>query len=166
MKTKRALIPAIVFAVSTISAVAAADVPPPGLQSCVGKTAGAVCDLENGIGQPTGEKGVCAMTLGCGSWVQCGPDAAVPVCPDAGFRPGYVYQQSLCLLCRAADAGTGGTTGTGGSGGTTVANAAPPAEDDGGCSLGGTNAHKTFGPWLLSGGVAALLLLARRRRRG
>jgi hypothetical protein len=197
----------------------------------VNKTAGAACDMENGIGQPTGEMGVCTMTLGCGSWVQCGPDASVPVCPDGGVRPGYVYQQSLCLLCKAADAGvldgaagsggaagsdgavatggaagsvvTGGAAGTAGSvvtggaagtagtggasggagavalggsagatgaggsagtGGVTVAPSEP--EDEGGCSLGSTTAKKTFGPWLLSGGVAALLLLARRRRRG
>jgi hypothetical protein len=234
MKTRRALFPAVVLSGLMISSSAAADVPPPGLQSCQGKIAGAVCDMENYGGQPTGQQGVCTTTMGCGSWAACGPDASIPVCPDAGVRPGYVWQPVSCLLCQATDAGstdgaagadgsdgsvdaantsdavvaavgaagatggaagtagsvaTGGAAGTGGAsggagavalggsagtigaggstgtGGTTIATA-PPAEDGGGCSLGGTDAKKTFGPWLLSGGVAALLLLARRRRRG
>jgi hypothetical protein len=234
MTTKRALVPAFVLAGLMISSIATADVPPPGLQSCVNKTAGIACDMENTGGQPTGQIGVCAMTMQCGSWVACGTDGApYPVCPDAGsVRPGYVWERSACLLCQASDAGatdaasdsaaptdgaagadsaaggaagaagTAGTAGAGaagaagttigaggaagsagaaalggaagstGSGGSTAAGGVagaptePPVDEGGGCSLGSASAKKTFGPWLLSGGVAALLLLARRRRRG
>jgi MYXO-CTERM domain-containing protein len=251
MKTKRALFLAVVLAGLMFSSIAAADVPPPGLQSCQGKIAGAACDMENYGGQPTGQQGVCGMAMACNSYVPCGPDASIPVCPDGGGPPGYVFQKTSCLICQATDAGstdgaagadgsdgsvdaantsdavvaaggaagatggaagtagtvvaggaagtagtvvaggaagtggasggagavalggnagavgTGGSTGSGGStaaGGTTITSA-PPAEEGGGCSLGGTDAKKTFGPWLLSGAVAALLLLARRRRR-
>jgi hypothetical protein len=239
MTTKRALFPAFVLAGAMFSSIATADVPPPGLQSCVNKTAGVACDMENTGGQPTGQIGVCTMTMQCGSWVACGTDGApYPVCPDAGsVRPGYVWERSACLLCQAGDAGatdaaadsaaptdgatptdsaaggaagsagavvTGGAAGTAGAaqagaagatigaggaagsagavalggaagsigaGGSTAAGGVagaptePPVDEGGGCSLGSANAKKTFGPWLLSGGVAALLLLARRRRR-
>jgi hypothetical protein len=239
MTTKRALVPAFILAGSMISSLAAADVPPPGLQSCVNKTAGVACDMENTGGQPTGQIGVCTMTMQCGTRVPCGADSSTyPVCPDASVGPpGYVWEPHACLLCQAGDAGAtdaatdsaaptdgatptdsaaggaagaagavvaggaagtagtaqagaaGATTGTGGAagsagavalggaagsigaGGSTAAGGVagapsePPADEGGGCSLGSANAKKTFGPWLLSGGVAALLLLARRRRR-
>jgi hypothetical protein len=164
MTVKRALLPAGVLALSAFSIPARADVPPPGLQGCLNKAAGDACDMD-ALGQPTGQTGVCAMTLGCGSWVACGPDASIPVCPDAGVRPGYVYQQSPCLLCQLRDAASADAASeTDGAAGATSATPPRAASDDGGCSVGAPNTRRTLGPWLLSGGVAALLLLTRRRR--
>jgi hypothetical protein len=178
----------LAFACVLTLSVAHADVPPTTPQGCKGLTVGKACNIVTDAGQLTGQTGVCVMTMECGTWVACGPGAPVPVCPDASAQPGSSWQPQSCLVCKPVDAGTAGAGGTAGEAGTAGASGqagavalggaagatiaagsagSPPAEsDDGACSLGGRDANKTFGPWLLSGSAAVLLLFGRRRRRG
>jgi hypothetical protein len=110
-KAKRALVRTVVLAGLTVSGLAWADVPPPGMLPCIDKAEGATCDMENLSWQPTGEKGVCMMLAVCGSWAACGPlgldGGSAPASIDASPR---AYD---CLSCEAADAGgTDGATGS------------------------------------------------------
>ena len=61
--------------------------------------------------------------------------------------------------------GTGGQTSLGGAGGGGVSGSGGSADDDSGCSLGGSRTVRDVGPWLLAFACAVPFLIVRRRRR-
>jgi hypothetical protein len=68
-------------------------------------------------------------------------------------------QNGLCVLGTATTTSTSTTTATRTDGG------APPANDDGGCSIGKQVTAKRLAPWLVAGTFSLFFLFGRRQRR-
>ena len=131
----------ILFAVAFFGATARADIPPPEVEPCQGKTAGTAC-VYNGAG--TCQDQTCDKA-DLSHWDH-----------DASSSPPTTSY--ACLKCiGGTDTNTSTSTVTNTDGG-------PPANDSGSCSIGRQATVKRMAPWFLAGAFSLLFLFARRRR--
>jgi len=130
-----------------LSRIASADVVPPDVSACQGKTKGAACKIETSSVQGTCQDGkYCHLVYG--------------KCDAQGGPCGSTCDPALtCQAGTSGDKGTGAVdVGARADGGTVKVKT-----EESGCTIGGIDA-RLFGPWVLAGTFAALLLLIRRRR--
>jgi hypothetical protein len=156
MRSATTLCPALVLVGLMISRAALADVLPPDAAVCESKRVGDACEATMNMGGSS-FTGVCVE-----STCYRGPNSSP-------------YSCRRCVPSDAAvpvvEAGTAGSSGAAGSPGAAGSAAVPPSptpstsDDSSGCAVGGLNATKAFGPWMLAGCVSALLFLVGRRRR-
>jgi len=135
----------LVFVIAvTLGAHVRADIPPPDVEPCTGKAAGAACTYTTA--------GTCQNST-CSS----------PSPPPSG-------SSYACLRCMTGTT-TGTQTDTGAGTGTPIATATntqtetQTSKDSGSCSVGNASGAGRIAPWLLAAGFSLLFLFGRRRRR-
>jgi hypothetical protein len=134
----------ILFATLLAGASARADVAPPETEPCIGKAVGAAC-VYGGPG--TCQNQTCNKT-DYYNWDR-----------DASSSPPITSY--ACVKCIV---GTSTTTTTDTATNTNPDGGAPPAKDDGSCSIGKQAIAKRVAPWLLAGAFSLLFLFRRRRQ--